>query len=40
MEVENGASRGRRVNELDTHLSMYATPPDQSVSLEEFENFA
>ena len=41
MEVENGASRGRRrVNELDTHLSIYATPPDQSVSLEEFENFA
>ena len=40
MEVESGASRGRRVNELETHLSLYTTPPDQSVSLEEFENFA
>ena len=39
MEVESGASRGRRVNELETHLSLYTTP-DQSVSLEEFENFA
>ena len=40
MEVESGASRGRRTNELETHLSLYTTPPDQSVSLEEFENFA
>ena len=40
MEVQTSASRGRRQNELETHLSLYTSPPDQSVSLEEFENFA